>query len=203
MHSDQVNKFVPVNQFVTPQQLGCFSSYRATAPTLRRFHASSCLDMIVSAPIRVSVKIFKDEVFSMKTSNRSRCFLSLAITMLFAQACLAGDWRQFRGPGGLGASAEMSLPLTWSEEENLAWKIELPGYGSSSPITLGDRIYVTCYSGYGTGRGSSGKIEDLTLHVVCANRADGAIVWDEHVKPELPESTRVRDHGYAGPTPCC
>jgi len=137
----------------------------------------------------------------MKTINRSRCFLSLAITMLFAQACLAGDWRQFRGPGGLGASDEKSLPLTWSEAENLAWKVELPRYGSSSPITLGDKIYVTCYSGYGTGRGNSGKIDDLTLHVVCANRADGAIVWDKHVQPELPESTRVRDHGYAGPTP--
>lgn len=113
---------------------------------------------------------------------------------------LAGDWPQFRGPGGLGASDETDLPLEWSGTENLAWRRELPGYGASSPIALGDRFFVTCYSGYGTGEDSQ-KMEDLTLHVVCVNRADGSVAWDAKVKPTLPESKRVRDHGYAGPTP--
>ena len=120
---------------------------------------------------------------------------------LLSTSCLAGDWTQFRGPGGLGVSNETGLPVSWSDEENLDWKAELPGYGASSPITLGDRIYVTCYSGYGTNRRDPGNMEDLLLHVVCLNRADGEIVWDKHIQPKLPESKRVRDHGYAAATP--
>ena len=113
---------------------------------------------------------------------------------------LAGDWRQFRGPGGLGVSDETNLPSRWSETENLVWRTELPGYGASSPITLGDKVYLTCYSGYGTD-GDSQQMEDLLLHVVCVDRADGSVAWNQKVKPQLPESRRVRDHGYAGPTP--
>ncbi len=114
--------------------------------------------------------------------------------------CPAADWPQFRGPDGLGSSNESQLPLKWSESENIAWRVALPGYGSSSPIALGDKIYVTCYSGYGTGDDSQ-SMADLVLHVVCVNRADGVIDWDRQLQPKLPESERVRDHGYAGPTP--
>ncbi len=126
--------------------------------------------------------------------------LASSIVFVMFQNGLAADWTQFRGPGGLGASDETGLPVTWSDEENLAWKTELPGYGSSSPIALGGRIYLTCYSGYGIDRGNPGNMEDLTLHVVCVNRDDGKIVWDKHVEPNLPESERVREHGYAAPT---
>lgn len=126
----------------------------------------------------------------------------IAATLLFGinTGSFAGDWPQFRGPDGLGVSDETGLPVEWSGSKNLAWRTELPGYGASSPITLGGKVFVTCYSGYGT-EGDSLKMEDLTLHVVCVNRADGSVAWDQEVKPKLPESERVRDHGYAGPTP--
>ncbi len=128
--------------------------------------------------------------------------LLIALTVVYwSQSATADDWRQFRGPGGQGASSEKGLPMTWSDDENVAWKAALPGYGASSPITLGDKIYLTCYSGYGTEDTRSNSMKDLVLHVVCLNKLDGAIVWDKHVAPRLPESTRVRDHGYAAPTP--
>lgn len=123
----------------------------------------------------------------------------LIMLLASASAIDAGEWPQFRGPGGLGVSDETNLPVAWSDTENIVWKTEMPGFGAASPITLGDRIYLTCYSGYGTDDGQ--KMEDLTLHVVCVNRADGSIAWDATVKPKLPETERVRDHGYAGPTP--
>ena len=126
---------------------------------------------------------------------------SITLSCLSANTeAFADDWPQFRGPGGLGVSAETDLPIKWSDTENIDWQIELPGYGASSPITLGDKIYLTCYSGYGTGERSQ-KMEDLTLHVTSVNREDGSLNWDTKVKPILPESERVRDHGYAGPTP--
>ncbi len=129
--------------------------------------------------------------------------IALALTAAgpnFSSRCLAADWPQFRGPGGLGNSKESNLPLQWSETDNIAWRVALPGFGSSSPITLGEKVYLTCYSGYGTGDESQ-AMQDLVLHVLCVNRADGHVDWDKSIQPRLPETERVRDHGYAGPTP--
>ncbi len=53
------------------------------------------------------------------------------------------DWPQFRGPDGQGRSDEKALPLTWSETENVRWKVPIPGRGWSSPAILGDRIWLT------------------------------------------------------------
>ncbi|MEO2034381.1 MAG: PQQ-binding-like beta-propeller repeat protein [Planctomycetaceae bacterium] len=128
------------------------------------------------------------------------CFLFVPMALIVTADLMAAEWRQFRGPNGLGSTSEKNLPLTWSETENVVWKRALPGFGSSSPIALGDRLYLTCYSGYGTDRENPGRMEDLTLHVVSVS-SKGEIVWDVHVQPKLPESERVRDHGYAGPTP--
>ena len=100
----------------------------------------------------------------------------------------------------MGIAPESDLPITWSESENVAWKTALPGYGSSSPIAVGDRLYVTCYSGYGIKR-NQGTMEDLTLHLVCVDARTGKILWDRRIAPTLPESKGVRDHGYAAATP--
>jgi outer membrane protein assembly factor BamB len=133
-----------------------------------------------------------------------RSFISSVILMvvlgLFAQNSSADDWPQFRGPGSLGISQVKNLPVTWSDTENLIWKTAMPGAGSSSPIALGDRLYVTCYSGYGIERGA-GEMEDLRLRVVCADGSDGRIIWDKKIKSAQPESKSVRDHGYAAATP--
>ena len=129
----------------------------------------------------------------------SACLIGLMLTV--SSVSSAGNWRQFRGPGGLGVSNETNLPTRWSDTENLLWKTGMPGAGSSSPIVLGDRVFLTCYSGFGVSRRDSGNMEDLRRHVVCINRADGKIVWNKTLLPKLPESERVRDHGYAAPTP--
>jgi outer membrane protein assembly factor BamB len=83
----------------------------------------------------------------------------------------------------------------------LAWKIKLPGAGASGPITLGDKVFVTCYSGCAADRGRGGDISELVLHVVCVDRASGKTIWDTKVAPKPGESSRVRDHGYAAATP--
>ncbi|MCP4612546.1 MAG: PQQ-binding-like beta-propeller repeat protein [Planctomycetes bacterium] len=129
------------------------------------------------------------------------CVLTLCAVVFLPQMVLAGNWTGFRGPGGLGISQEKDLPVGWSERENVAWKTAMPGYGSSSPIALNGKLYVTCYSGYGI-RGVSGqKMADLRLHVVCVDSKNGKIIWQKQIKPVLPESERVRDHGYSAGTP--
>ena len=124
----------------------------------------------------------------------------MLVVGLLAQSASADDWPQFRGPGGLGVSGAKNLPVTWSETENLIWKTAMPGSGSSSPIALGGKLYVTCYSGYGLDQGQ-GEMEDLALHLVCVDGRNGKIIWNKKIKPVLPESKSVRDHGYAAQTP--
>lgn len=119
---------------------------------------------------------------------------------------LAGDWPRFRGPNGSGISQDgVAVPTTWSPTENVKWKTALPGAGFSSPIVVGDLVFVTCYSGYGVDRGNPGNIEDLNRHLVCLDRHSGSINWDRTVDAAQPEDpwsgSGVPSHGYASHTP--
>lgn len=126
--------------------------------------------------------------------------INMFLAIPFTQSSNAEDWKNFRGPGGQGYSSETNLPAQWSDDKNLVWKIQLPGAGSSSPIALGDKLYVTCYSGYGIESGA-GSLDDLKLHLVCVDSKNGNIAWNTKIDPRQPESKRVRDHGYAAATP--
>lgn len=66
--------------------------------------------------------------------------LSAALTALVAHA---EDWPQFRGPTGQGHSAEVGLPLEWSESRNVIWKTPVPGLGWSSPVISGGLVWLT------------------------------------------------------------
>ncbi|MSR32511.1 MAG: serine/threonine protein kinase [Gemmataceae bacterium] len=145
----------------------------------------------------------------MKRSGLRAMRLMLVCSLI---VCVAGaslsaqekttDWRQFRGPGGQGVSPTKGLPLTWNQQENVLWKTALPGAGSSSPIIVGARVFITCYSGFNVPGKGPGNMEQLKLHVVCLNRDSGKILWNQEVAPTLPEQAKVRDnHGYASSTP--
>ncbi len=130
---------------------------------------------------------------------RTIALLAVLVTLSQAIDARAEDWPQFRGPNSLGASAHKGLPTEWHDEKNIVWKAKLPGAGASSPITVGDRMYLTCYSGYSSD--GKGEMEDLKLHFVCLNHKTSDIIFDKKLEPTLPESQRVRDHGYAAATP--
>lgn len=52
------------------------------------------------------------------------------------------EWPQFRGPNG-SASSDEKLPAQWGSDKNIAWRAKLPGYGWSSPIVWGDKVFLT------------------------------------------------------------
>ena len=52
------------------------------------------------------------------------------------------NWPQWRGPLGTGAAPSSNPPATWSETENIRWKVPIPGQGHASPIAWGDRVFV-------------------------------------------------------------
>jgi outer membrane protein assembly factor BamB len=125
-----------------------------------------------------------------------RSILLLCVLALPLHAQESSDWPQFRGSTGQGVSPDRSLPTTWSQTENIVWKKELPGSGTASPIIVGERIFVTSFTG-------SPASNDLKLHCSGLERATGRTIWTVEIEPRLPEQERIReDHGYASATPC-
>ena len=127
-------------------------------------------------------------------------------TLTVLLACLPthaapADWSQFRGPGGAGVSDAKGTPLNWSDTQGIAWKTDLPGPGASSPVVFGNRIFLTCYTGFGPGV-SGGNMESLKRHLLCLDRATGKLLWNAHFPADLPEQDSIREnHGYATSTP--
>jgi outer membrane protein assembly factor BamB len=151
-----------------------------------------------------------------KTSNAVREFFkqpgigrtlvfAIAITIAFPLQAAENDWRQFRGAGAHGAS-DSALPVSWSSQQHLLWKAELPGRGASSPVVIGEQIFLTAFSGYGISATDPGEKQSLRLHVLCIDREAGKLIWNESIAAAATEQTasrRVVDHGYASSTPAC
>ena len=78
-----------------------------------------------------------------------------------AMIAASGSWPRWRGPSGQGLAADSGYPDTWSDTQNVLWRVRVPGRGHSSPIVWGDRIFLT--AGYGDGRAA----------IVSFRRSDG------------------------------
>ncbi|HZL87816.1 MAG TPA: PQQ-binding-like beta-propeller repeat protein, partial [Pirellulaceae bacterium] len=132
-----------------------------------------------------------------------RSSLAVIVSLTLYASATAGDWVQFRGPGGLGISDEKNLPVNWGSNDNIAWHVDLPGPGASSPIVVGNRVYITCYTGYGL-KSNEGEQKDLRRHLLCLDRATGKELWKKTFEPKLPEHNYQGEgsyHGYAASTP--
>lgn len=140
---------------------------------------------------------------------------SLMLFVMICPACFAqdarlverphdNDWTRFRGPGGSCVSADKNIPVEWSATKNLAWKLELPGPGASSPVTWRDRVYVTCYTGYGVDAEAPGDMQNLERHLLCIRRSDGELLWKATMRSKEAVhayESSLLEHGYATHTP--
>jgi outer membrane protein assembly factor BamB len=135
----------------------------------------------------------------------SRCrFAGLLLVLCAAPLAWGHDWSQFRGPGGLGTSDETGLPVEWSSHKNIIWKTPLPGPGTSSPMTVGNRIYLTCYTGYAIDAAAPGKMGDLRRHLLCLDKPTGKLLWTKEFTPIFSEHKYEGEgayHGYSSSTP--
>jgi outer membrane protein assembly factor BamB len=94
--------------------------------------------------------------------RQSTAFLMLALATLVASGVSAADWPRFRGPNGAGVADGPALPASL-DPGGAVWKVAVP-HGYSSPILLGERLYLTAFEG-----------DDLL--VLCLSRADGRELW--------------------------
>lgn len=91
---------------------------------------------------------------------------ALLLASALAANPTADTWSGFRNDGS-GRTTATNLPLTWSPTENVAWRIDTPGYGQSSPVVWKDRVYITSVEGD----------QKEKLHVGCYALADGKKLW--------------------------
>lgn len=128
--------------------------------------------------------------------------LGVPLLLVLAPVALAADWPRFRGPDGSGVSPETGLPVGWGKQDNVAWKTDLPGPGASSPVVVGDRVFLTCWTGFAVPGRPLGEPADLRLHLLCLDRRTGKVQWDKDVPARAPAQRLSRGgEGYASSTP--
>jgi outer membrane protein assembly factor BamB len=139
----------------------------------------------------------------MKTRFSIAMLACIAILFANSIADAQNDWPRFRGVDGKGIGE--TAPTEWSPDKNIRWKTPLPGAGCSSPIVVGGKVFVTCYSGYGEARDNIGKKEDLKRHVVCIDQESGKELWSKTIPGTANEinfdGIGVTAHGYSSHTP--
>ena len=123
---------------------------------------------------------------------KSRIAISLIVLPTFAAE---SDWPEFRGKTGQGISAATGIPLKWSTTENVAWKVEVPGKGWSSPVIAAGKIYLTP----ALGESKSGA----ALHALCFDAKDGRLLWNTEVFQAAAGATSAMHQktSLASPTP--
>jgi outer membrane protein assembly factor BamB len=154
--------------------------------------------------------------------------LACAATILAGAEPSARNWPQWRGPSSQGISDDTPLPTTWSASENLAWRADLAGLGTSSPIVWGDRVIVTSQVGRSERAGDGahpqlarderalaereqpiggGRREpdpganDVWLVVEAFSRIDGRRLWAHRTRATAPRPEVHEKHNLATPTP--
>ena len=114
------------------------------------------------------------------------CLAAAGIWPAWLVAASPPDWSRFRGPNGSGTSAAKDVPTEFGPAKNLRWRVALP-QGHSSPILLGDRIYVTGFRGD-------------ALVTIAVDRVKGRVLW-ERAAPRVATKIVDKRNNPASPSP--
>jgi outer membrane protein assembly factor BamB len=109
----------------------------------------------------------------------------LAVLMISFAVVQAENWPQWRGPNLNGVSNEKDLPLKWTADENIAWKLPMPGFSGSTPIIWRDRIFLNVADG-----------DELALW--CVDKTEGEVLWK---RPLGSGNVKMRKQNMSSPSP--
>ncbi len=148
------------------------------------------------------------------------------VSLASAQDDFASQWPNFRGPTWNGTSTTAQPPLNWSEDENLKWKIELPGSGNnSSPIVWGNQVIVLTAIPAALDEAQQKRLADaqraadrpdsrgkrqravpvpLTptrFVTLCYDRQSGQKLWEQLAVETTPHQGTHSDHSFASASP--
>ena len=116
---------------------------------------------------------------------RERILRILGVLVISLSVARAENWPQWRGPNLNGISNEKNLPVKWTPEENVAWKVALPGVSGSTPIIWRDRIFLSVADG-----------DNLALW--CVSKNNGEVIWKQ---PLGAGNVKMRKHNMSSPSP--
>ncbi len=131
------------------------------------------------------------------------------------------NWHHWRGPHATGVAADANPPTTWSETENIRWKVAVPGTGHASPIVWEDKIFIQTavkgeaakaeaeesgddnpFSGFFNQRRGRGAVENAyRFDLIAINREDGSILWQKTLRELNPHEGTHQDATFASNSP--
>ncbi|MGL5097007.1 MAG: PQQ-binding-like beta-propeller repeat protein, partial [Planctomycetia bacterium] len=141
--------------------------------------------------------------------------LSVLTAAVPGESARDAHWPQWRGPQADGTAPTADPPLVWSEQQNVRWKVALPGRGSSSPIVWGDKVFVAAAAptdkkgpSTDTPQGSK-RFEKKTeasdvVHefiVLCLDKNTGKELWRDLAAERVPHEGHHPSHSYCGGSP--
>lgn len=112
------------------------------------------------------------------------------VSLFVAASVCAADWPEFRGSAGDGDAGDLRLPIEWSETTNVAWKVAIEGRGWSSPIVIGDQVWLTTATPDG---------RQLTAYCVAVD--DGRVLWKKDLFAVHEPREIHTFNSYSSPTP--
>ena len=115
----------------------------------------------------------------------NRSLAAITTLLVLFVVVRADNWPQWRGPSLNGVSNEKNLPVKWTTEENISWKVPMPGLSGSTPIIWRDRIFLNVAEG-----------DDLALW--CLKKLNGEVLWKQ---PLGGGNTKMRKHNMSSPSP--
>jgi len=127
----------------------------------------------------------------------------------------------------MGVAPTADPPVTWSETNNIRWKVKLPGAGTATPIVWEDRVFIQ--TAVATGRkveqppgsppsppaadatrqppqrGGFGNwakpVEAFQFTLLCLDRRSGKTLWQRVAREEVPHEAHHPDHAFASYSP--
>lgn len=110
----------------------------------------------------------------------------LGIATLTAVSAQSTDWRQWRGPLTTGMAVG-DAPRNWSDSSGVTWKVPIAGRGHSTPVIVGNRLFLTTAIPTGRGQAPAGRLRgggggaDSGLEhrfvVMALDRRTGRTLW--------------------------
>ena len=128
----------------------------------------------------------------------------------------AENWHQWRGPLGNGVSPTADPPTSWSEDQNIKWKVAIEGQGTSTPIVWEDKVFIL--TAINTGHKDSSipdpsdqpktnffdikrPNESYAFTVVCIDRGTGKEIWRGTAITKIPHEGTHNDNDFASASP--
>lgn len=140
-------------------------------------------------------------------------FLALVSGAQNSDIVVERQWQSYRGYYANGILENTNYPDTWNLEtnENIKWKVDIPGLALSCPVIWGDKLFITSAVSESDNEllragsyVSSNPVDDESEHewvVYCFNTKTGEKEWEKIANKGIPMVKRHPKSTHANCTP--